>query len=82
MHREGRNQEGSRVAYGRESECKRNFTKEQLIDGLKAGRTLVMDRRDAPELDDLLELEAQGLVTQEFVTFDEQSSAVKWRWKR
>lgn len=64
------------------SECKRNFTKEQIIAGLKAGRTLVMDRRDAPELDDLLDLERQGLVTQEFVQFDEQSSAVKWRWAR
>ena len=60
--------------------CKRNFTKEQLIAGLKAGRTLVMDRCDAPELDDLLELEKQGLVTQEFVVFDEQSSAIKWQW--
>lgn len=60
--------------------CKRNFTKEQLIAGLKAGRTLVMDRRDAPELDDLLELERQGLVTQQFVVYDEQSSAVRWRW--
>ena len=64
------------------SDCPRNFTKDELIAGLKAGRTLVMDRRDAPELDDLLDLEQQGLVTQEFVQFDEQSSAVKWRWKR
>lgn len=63
------------------SNCIRNFTKEQLIEGLKAGRTLVVDRRDAPELDDLLDLERQGLVAQEFVQFDEQSSAVKWRWK-
>ena len=62
--------------------CKPNFTKEQIITGLKAGRTLMMDRRDAPELDDLLELERLGLVTQEFVQFDEQSSAVKWRWKK
>lgn len=60
--------------------CKRNFTKEQLVAGLKAGRTLVMDRRDAPELDDLLELERQGLVTQQFVEIDDQSSAVRWRW--
>ena len=64
------------------SDCPRNFTKDELIAGLKAGLTLVMDRRDAPELDDLLDLEQQGLVTQEFVQFDEQSSAVKWRWKR
>jgi hypothetical protein len=62
--------------------CPRNFTKEQIIEGLKAGRTLTMDRTDAPELDDLFELERQGLVTQQFVVIDEQSSAVKWRWKK
>lgn len=62
--------------------CPRNFTKNELVAGLKAGRTLIMDRRDAPELEDLLALEREGLVTQEFVQFDKQSSAVKWRWKR
>jgi hypothetical protein len=40
-----------------------------------------MDRRDAPELDDLKELERQGLVTQQLVEIDEQCSVVKWRWK-
>lgn len=60
--------------------CPRNFTKEQIITGLKAGKTLNMDRRDAPELEDLLELERQGLVTQQFVQIDEQSSIVRWRW--
>ena len=63
------------------TECRRNFSKDELIAGLKAGRTLVMDRRDAPEFADLLDLEMQGLVEQQFVEFDEQSSAVKWRWK-
>lgn len=60
--------------------CPRNFTKEQLIAGLRAGRTLVLDRRDAPELEDLLQLEREGLVTQRFVQIDDQSSAIKWRW--
>ncbi len=60
--------------------CKRNFTKDQLIAGLKAGKTLCMDRRDAPEVDDLLDLERQGLVTQEFIILDEQSTVIKWRW--
>jgi hypothetical protein len=60
--------------------CPRNFTKEQIIEGLKAGRTLNMDRRDAPELADLLELERQGLVTQQLVIIDDQSSVIKWRW--
>jgi hypothetical protein len=61
--------------------CPRNFTKDQLIAGLKAGRTLVLDRRDAPELGDLLALEADGLVEQQFVEIDDQSSAIKWKWK-
>lgn len=61
--------------------CKRNMTKEQIIDGLKAGMVLNVDRRDAPELEDLFELERQGLVIQEFIQIDEQSSVVKWRWK-
>ena len=42
--------------------CPRNFTKEQMIEGLKAGRTLNVDRKDAPELDDLLELGAGRVV--------------------
>jgi hypothetical protein len=62
------------------SNCPRNFTKDEMIAGLKAGRTLMLDRRDAPELADLQELERQGLVASELVTFDEQSSALRWRW--
>lgn len=62
-------------------DCPRNFTKEQIIAGLKAGRTLVVDRRDAPELPDLLELEREGLVESHLVEFDEQSSALKFKWK-
>lgn len=61
--------------------CQRNFTKEQIIEGLKAGRTFCVDRRDAPELDDLFELERQGLVTQELVQTGSQSSVARWRWK-
>jgi hypothetical protein len=61
--------------------CRRNMTKEQIVAGLKAGRTLVVDRRDAPELDDLFELERLGLVEQQFFVIDDQSSAVRWRWK-
>jgi hypothetical protein len=62
--------------------CPRNFTKEQIIAGLKAGRTLYMDRRDAPELEDLLQLQEQGLVTSKLIEIDEQSSVVKWKWKQ
>jgi hypothetical protein len=60
--------------------CNRNFTKEQIVDGLRAGRTMNVDRKDAPELEDLLDLERQGLVEQRLVVIDEQSSVVKWRW--
>jgi hypothetical protein len=62
--------------------CRRNFTKEQIIEGLKAGRVFCVDRIDAPEIADLQELEAQGLVTSELVIIDEQSSVQKYRWKR
>lgn len=62
--------------------CKRNFTKEEMIAGLKAGKSLIMDRRDAPELIDLLELEKQGLVTQVFHQVDEQSSYIRWTWNQ
>ena len=54
--------------------CRRNFTKEQIIEGLKAGRTFNVDRSDAPELEDLRELERQGLVTSKLKEIDDQSS--------
>lgn len=62
------------------SDCKRNFTKEQMEAGLKAGRRLMLDRKDAPELVDLLEWEKQGLVKSTLVVFDEQSSALRYEW--
>lgn len=63
------------------TDCPRNFTKDQIIEGLKAGSTLNVDRRDAPELEDLHELEKQGLVTSELKDIDDQSSVLKFRWK-
>lgn len=57
------------------------MTREEIVTGLKAGRTLVIDRRDVPELQVCLALEAEGLVTQEFVQYDEQSAAIKFGWK-
>ena len=41
--------------------CPRVFTKEQMIAGLKSGKTFVVDRCDAPELPELLEMERAGL---------------------
>jgi hypothetical protein len=61
--------------------CPRNFSKAAIIAGLQAGRTLVVDRKDAPELEDLRELEREGLVASELVEIDDQSSALRWRWK-
>jgi hypothetical protein len=62
--------------------CPRVLSRDQIIAGLKAGRTLVVDRRDAPELDDLRELEREGLVVSRLIEFDEQSSALRFWWKR
>jgi hypothetical protein len=63
------------------TDCSRNLTKDQMIAGLKAGRTLNVDRKDAPELPELLELEARGLVVSRVVEIDEQSSVLKFWWK-
>lgn len=65
---------------GKDTECPRNFTREQLIAGLSAGRLFYVDRRDAPELPELLEMERQGLVKSKLVVFDEQSSALEFWW--
>ena len=55
------------------------MTREELLVGFKAGRTLVVDRKDAPVLPLLWEMEREGLVESEFVEYDEQSSALKFR---
>lgn len=62
------------------NDCPRNFTVDQIIEGLKSGRTFCVDRNDAPELQDLLALQEQGLVTQTIKRIDEQSSVAKFRW--
>lgn len=61
--------------------CQRNLTKEQMIVGLKAGRILAVDRRDAPELEDLRALEREGLVESRLVEIDEQSSVLQFKWR-
>lgn len=64
-------------------DCPRVLTKEQMIEGLQAGRTLVVDRRDAPELPELLALQEAGLVESELVeNYEQQYSALKFRWKK
>lgn len=64
---------------GRRSELS-VISREAIIKGLKKGRTLIIDRKDAPELQDLLELEREGLVKGELVQFNDQSSGIRWRW--
>jgi len=59
----------------------RNLTKDEMIARLHAGCALCVDRKDAPELPELLELEAQGLVESRLVEIDEQSSFLKFRWR-
>jgi hypothetical protein len=64
------------------SECPRMVSRDDLIAGLLAGKTAVVDRKDAPELQDLLALEREGLVTSKLVQRDEQSSVMEFRWTR
>lgn len=61
--------------------CNRNFSRAEMMTGLKAGRTLCVDRTDAPELRELLDLEEQGLVSSRVVEIDEQSTILQFNWK-
>lgn len=61
--------------------CPRLFTKDQIISGLKSGRSIIVDRKDAPELDDLLELHKQGLIDFKIIEVDDQSTIAKFWWK-
>lgn len=63
------------------NECPRKFTRDEIVAGLKAGNILYVDRKDAPELEDLLDLQNQGLVESRLIEFDEQSSALRFKWK-
>lgn len=58
------------------------WTRENIIEGLKAGRTLVIDRRDSPALPICMDLAREGLVITDIVEYDDQSSALKVRWKK
>lgn len=61
--------------------CRRNYTRDQIIDGLKDGKVMNVDRSDAPELKDLRELEKEGFVTCEVVDLP-QLTVLKFRWKK
>ena len=58
----------------------RELPKHEILDGLKAGRTLVIQRKDDPNLPYLNELVNVGLVDNELVQYDEQGSVLKFRW--
>lgn len=52
----------------------------EAIAGLKAGRTLVVDRKDCPILPELLKMVDEGKLESTFVEYD-QGSAIKFKWK-
>lgn len=64
------------------NDCPRVLTKEQMIAGLKAGRVLNVDRRDAPELPELFDMVREGLVESTLIGIDAQSSVLQFRWKK
>ena len=48
------------------------------LDRLRAGRTLIVDRKDSPVLPLLWEMEDEGLIVSELIQYDEQSSALRF----
>ncbi len=56
-------------------------TRDEIITGLKAGRTLCIDQRTAPELEIVRALEKEDLVSCHLINIDEQSTVLKVRWK-
>jgi hypothetical protein len=55
------------------------MTRDEILIGLRAGRTLCIDRRDSPALPIALSLESEGLASTELVQLDEQCSVLKVR---
>ncbi len=54
------------------------LTRDELLVGFRAGRKLIVDRKDVPVLPLLLEMEREGLIVSEFIQYDEQSSALRF----
>lgn len=57
------------------------MTREEVEAGLKAGKTLVIERKDSPVVPIVQELDREGLVETELVQHDEQSSSLRVKWK-
>lgn len=64
-----------------EGECPRVLTREKMVRLLRNGVTIFVDRIDAPELQDLQELERLGLVVNVLWVRGDQYSVAKFRWK-
>jgi hypothetical protein len=64
------------------SDCPRTMTREEMEEGLRAGRKLRVDRRDSPELLDLQDMLDEGLITATLVEVDEQYSYFEFEWKQ
>lgn len=59
------------------------MTKDEMVDGLKAGRTLFQDGwATEAEKQAVAELEAEGLVTVELEEVEEQYSRNRIRWRQ
>ena len=56
-----------------------DLSRDEIMEGLRAGRVLCIDRKDSPTLPTVLEMEREGLVRTELVQQDEQSSVLKVR---
>mgnify|MGYP003526389398 FL=1 len=54
------------------------MTRDELLFGFQAGRSLIVDRKDSPVLPLLWEMEREGLIVSELVEYDEQSSALRF----
>ena len=57
------------------------MTRDELLFGFQAGRSLIVDRKDSPVLPLLWEMEREGLIVSELIQYDEQSSALRFSLK-
>jgi hypothetical protein len=57
----------------------REWSRDELLEGLEAGRTLIVQRRDDPNLPLIQSLEREGLAETRMFQIDEQSSVLKVR---
>jgi hypothetical protein len=59
-----------------------SLTREEVLEGLRAGKALVITRRDSPTLPIVEDLAAEGLVDIKFRQHDEQSSDMRVTLKK